>query len=83
MYMFMKMALRRKRLYAAVYGEANRGERMRAGERLSDAQEDCSYFPTAPLISDTWRWVMFRYNIYVADGGSLYHRTVWRRRHIL
>ena len=68
MYMFIKMARRQSRLYAAMYGEEHLGDRLQAIERSRDIHEDWPEFSTASLVAETWERAMYQYNISFAEG---------------
>ena len=66
-YMFMKMARRQLRLFAATYGEEHLPDRPQSVERLGDIREEFPEFFSASSIAAIWGLIMFQYNICVSE----------------
>ena len=68
MYMFIKKAIQRPRLFSAMYGDEYKEDMLRSIGRLRDIHEDWPEFPTESLIAETWGRMTYQFNICVDEG---------------
>ena len=67
-HMFVKMARKQSRLFAAAYGLEHLSERLDAIDRLNDIHDECPEFFTAAFLSETWERMVHQYNACVTEG---------------